>query len=285
MKCKKGIRFFTWITIIALVSTGCATTKKTIEEEKQAGIAAMEKEDYEKAIAHFDASIEMAGGKVNRQVVDTCYYKAAAQYNLGKVDEAIKQYTAIMKYDEKNPESCFLRGSVYLKQQDKKKALQDYEKAISRDESNYEMYILIYRNLAAQGYQEEAKGFLQRALEVEGDKKENYLGRGRIYMELEDYDNAKKQLKKLGKHLSDEAIALWGDIELADGNYEKALSYYEKGLENKNAHNRQVLLKGEIVALEHIGRFEEAKKKLEEYLELYPADADALREKTFLKTR
>lgn len=285
MNGKKGLPLLLILAALIALCTGCAATQKNIDKEKEAGIAAMAKEDYEGAIRHFDKSIELAGGKINRQVVDTCYYKAAAQYNLGNTDETVKQYTSIMKYDETNPEPCFLRGSVYLQQEDKDKALRDYDNAISRDASNYRMYILIFRNLAAHGYREEAEEYLERALDVKGNKKENYLGRASIYLEQKDYDNARKQLEKLGDKLSDEAMALRGDVELATGNYEKALAYYEKGLEKQHSEGKDALLKGEISALEHLGRFDEAKKKLDEYLKLYPADADAQREQIFLGTR
>ena len=272
--------------LAGLLLTGCVgKTQETIQKEKEAGIAAMEKQDYKEAIKHFDKSVEMAGGKVNEQVVDTCFYKAAAQYNLGKNDEAIKQYTAIMKYDDTDPRPCYLRGSIYLKEGEMKKALADYEEAIARDESDYDMYILIYRNLAAQGYQEEGENYLQQALDIKGKKEENYLGRGRVYLEMQDYDNASKQLEKLGDNSSDQALALQGDIAMESGDYDKALKYYQKGLQQKHPTDRQKLLRGEIAALEYTGNFAEAKEKMAAYLELYPSDSGALQEQIFLNTR
>ncbi|MDD6194840.1 MAG: tetratricopeptide repeat protein [Lachnospiraceae bacterium] len=274
------------LLVTAFLFSGCSiNTGTTIQEEKEAGIAAMEKQDYEEAIKHFDKSVEMAGGKVNEQVVDTCFYKAAAQYNLGKIDEAVKQYTAIMKYDENDPRPCFLRGSVYLKEGKLKKALADYKEAIVRDESDYDMYILIYRNLAAQGYREEGETYLQQALDIKGKSKENYLGRGRVYLEMKDYDNASKQLENLKDKSSDEALALLGDIAMESGDYDKALKYYQKGLQQKNPTDRQKLLRGEIAALEYTGNFAEAKEKMTAYLKLYPSDVGALQEQIFLNTR
>lgn len=279
-------RLFCCLLMTTCLLSGCSfQTSEKIAAEKEAGIAAMEKQDYKAAIKHFDKSVEMAGGKVNEQVVDTCFYKAAAQYNLGKTDEAIKQYTAIMKYDEKDPRACYLRGSVYLKEGNTKKALADYKEAIARDASNYDMYILIYRNLAANNQQEKAEEFLEQALEIKGKSKENYLGRGRIYLEMKDFDNASKQLEKLGDKASDEALALRGDIAMESGEYEKALTYYQKGLKSKHPADRQKLMRGEIAALEYTGNFAEAKEKLAAYLELYPTDPGALQEQIFLNTR
>lgn len=274
------------LLLATFLLSGCSLhTGEKIAQEKEAGIAAMEKQDYKAAIKHFDKSVEMAGGKVDEQVVDTCFYKAAAQYNLGKTEEAIKQYTAIMKYDEKDPRPCYLRGSVYLKDGKVKKAMADYKEAIARDKADYDMYILIYRNLASNGYEEEGRKFLQQALEIKGKSKENYLGRGRVYLEMKEYDNASKQLEKLGDKSSDEALALQGDIAMEAGEYDKALKYYQKGLQKKHPVDRQKLLRGEIAALEYTGNFSEAKEKMAAYLELYPTDPGALHEQIFLNTR
>lgn len=274
------------LLLATFLLSGCSLhTGERIAQEKEAGIVAMEKQDYKTAIKHFDKSVELAGGKVDERVVDTCFYKAAAQYNLGKTEEAIKQYTAIMKYDEKDPRPCYLRGSVYLKEGKVKKAMADYKEAIARDTTDYDMYILIYRNLASNGHKEEGEKFLKQALEIKGKSKENYLGRGRVYLEMNDYDNASKQLEKLGDKSSDEALALRGDIAMEAGEYDKALKYYQKGLQKNNPVDRQKLLRGEIAALEYTGNFAEAKEKMAAYLELYPTDPGALHEQIFLNTR
>lgn len=283
MKKKKGFLLLALVLALVLFG-GCATTKE-INQEKDAGIEAMNKGDYDSAIKHFDKSIKIAGGKINNQVVDTCFYKAAAQYNLGEVNKALDQYTALMAYDEKDSKACFLRGSIYLKQKNEKKALADYKEAINRNPEDYELYILIYRNLSGQGYDKKAKSYLKKALKIEGDKKENYLGRGRVYLEMKEYDKASAQLDKLGDKSDDETLALMGDVALAAGQYDKALSYYQKGLEAKHPKDQQRLLKGEVAVLEYTGEFKEAKKKAEAYLKQYPGDEEMQRELVFLNTR
>lgn len=283
MKSKKLYLMFV-VVLSLFLFVGCARTEE-INQEKEAGIEAMNKGEYDSAIKHFDKSIKMAGGKINNQVVDTCFYKAAAQYNLGETDKAIDQYTALMAYDEKDSKACFLRGSLYLKEKNKKKAMTDYKEAINRNPEDYDIYILIYRNLTGQGYDKEAKAYLKKALKIDGNKKENYLGRGRVYLELKEYDKASAQLDKLGDKTDEDTLSLMGDVALAAGNYDKALSYYRKGLEAKHPKERQRLLKGEIAALEYTGEFKEAKKKAKAYLKEYPSDEEMQRELTFLNTR
>ena len=59
-------RLFCCLLMTTCLLSGCSfQTSEKIAAEKEAGIAAMEKQDYKAAIKHFDKSVEMAGGKVN----------------------------------------------------------------------------------------------------------------------------------------------------------------------------------------------------------------------------
>lgn len=48
---------------------------------------------------------------------------------------------------------------------------------------------------------------------------------------------------------------------MKDGNYEDALKYFQMGLKNKDAVNKQELMKNEIAAYEYSGDFESAKRR------------------------
>ena len=68
--------------------------------------------------------------------------------------------------------------------------------------------------------------------------------------------------------------------------YAGALSYVEKeGLKEKDAQVQQALLFNEIVIYEEANGLYICKRKMQEYLELYPADKEAVRENYFLQTR
>ncbi len=245
----------------------------------------------------------------------------ASLNSVAKLDyeDALDTYTALIKYDKKNANAYFLRGSVYLNTNQGKKALKDYEKAVEVDSGNYEMYEGIYQNLKNSGQEEEAVKYLEKALDIKPKEGADYAQRGHIYYLMEDYDNAKKNLDKaidkndktallylaevynalgqvenaqalLENYVKDnagdsEALNTLGMMQLNDGNYEDALKYFELGLKVKNAPNRQELLKNQIAAYEYMGDFESAKEKMKSYLKEYPNDESALREETFLKTR
>lgn len=303
-----------------LLCGGCGTaTQEEKEAIKAEGIAAMEAGDYETAVDKFDEVLAMSGGTVNAHVVDTCYYKAAALYAQGNLQEAIDVYSSVIAYDEEDPQPCFLRGCIYLNEGEKEKALKDYQEAAKRCDGDYEMYLLIYRNLAASGDKADGMDFVNEALAMTGNSGEDALGKGRIYLELKDYPNAIEQMTKaadkgvaeakvylaqayeqsgdsekateiLASYVKEddpsaEALALLGNMELASGHYEEALTYYQKGLEMSEEDAQQDLLKGEIAALEYLGRFSEAKTKMQDYIATYPTDQAAQHEWIFLQTR
>jgi tetratricopeptide (TPR) repeat protein len=315
-----AIKLAAGMLVLLLGVTGCgASTAEQISTYKEAGIEAMSAENYKEAVEQFDAALQLSGGQVTEEMVDICFYKAAAQFNLGNITDAIDIYTAIMEYDEENSEAAFLRGSVYLEQGELDKALADYHTALERSKDDSDMYLLIGENLEASGYEQEARAILEQGLDAIGDDSNGLVGCGRIYLALGETDKAidlleqaaEKNLSEAKMYLaqayeqagdsekasellteyaqednpSSEVLAMLGNMAIKNGDYEEALTFFQQGLESKKITNEQELRKGEIAALEYTGNFTDAKEKMQEYLQLYPKDADALREQVFLETR
>jgi tetratricopeptide (TPR) repeat protein len=288
-------------------------------EAKEAGIEAMSTGDYQTAVDQFDRALQLSGGRVNAQVVDICFYKAAAQFNLGETAEAIDTYTAILTYDDSDGSVAFLRGSVYLQEGETDLAMEDYQLALQCSRDDGEMYLRIGENLAASGYTQEARSILEQGLDVTGESGADLMTKGRLYLALGEADQAAALLeqavekgtsqanlylaqayKTLGRNeeantlLQDyakaedpdsELLAMLGDMEMEEGDYASALEFYRQGLEKDSLTNEQELRRGEISALEYAGNFAEAEEKMQEYLQLYPEDAQALREQVFLQSR
>ena len=151
-ECKNVIKRLAGATLgltlcLGLLSACGSKTTQQMEEKKEAGITAMQSADYKTAVESFDAALQLSGAKVDANVVDICFYKAAAEYAQGNLKEAIAVYDSIVDYDETDYRPCFLRGSVYLNEGEREKAIKDYEEAVKRAGSNYELYILISQNL------------------------------------------------------------------------------------------------------------------------------------------
>ncbi len=320
MKKKATILVATTIMSASLLLAGCGQKKQEeLDQYKQQGIEAMNAGNYEDAVKAFDEALTLQGTGIDEGTLDLCYYKAAAMYNAGEPAEAIDLYTAIIKYDDKVADPYYLRGSVYLKEGEDEKMLADYEKAIELADNSYDMAIMIYTNLSASGYDAQGRTFLQETLDLKGKSGDDYVGRGRVYIALKEYDkavtdlqtavekkgnNAKVYLAQayemngqkdeanniLSEYLKDdnpssEALEALGNMKMGSGDYESALKYYQSGLECKTVTNEQSLLRGEIAAYEYLGDYETAKGKMTEYLAKYQGDAGATRENIFLQTR
>ena len=84
----------------------------------------------------------------------------------------------------------------------------------------------------------------------------------------------KRQVKENAK--DSEALNTLGMMQMKDGNYEDALKYFQMGLKNKDAVNKQELMKNEIAAYEYSGDFESAKKTMQAYIKEYKSDEEAV---------
>lgn len=320
MKFNKYIALTAAILMLGGSLTACSDKDQENQDAyRKIGINSMAEGDYKKAIQSFQKALDTSLGEVGPEEIDICYYKAAAQFANGDYKDAIKTYTALIDYDKDNAEVYYLRGSVYLNQNQEKKALSDYKKAVEAGTQNYEVCIGIYENLKNSGYEDNAEEYLKKALDNKPKEADDYAKQGYIYYLLGDYQQAKTNLDKaidkdskeallylaevynaedqveqaqglLENYVKDnakdsEALNTLGMMQMNNGNYEDALKYFQMGIEMKDASNRQELMKNEIAAYEYMGDFASAKEKMAAYLKEYKNDEEAVREYTFLKTR
>lgn len=321
MKKKQIIRMLTVCCMVVGLAAGCGEDT-SIENEisyRDIGLSCMQKEDYQGAVKAFQNALDEANGGINKEEVDICYYKAAAQVASDDLYGAEATYSALLEYDDQNAQAYFLRGSLYLKMQKEQQANADYEKAISYSDHDFEMYLSIYENLLGNNMESKAKGYLRQALNAKADSAKDEFRKGRLYLLLDDYKNAKKTLKEalqkgeveanlyLAQNCAkqdDEAgekeyyhayaeankadpkiLNKVGHKLMTEEKYEIAETYFEMGLQNRDAENEQELRKNQIKALEYAGDFEMASKKMKEYQKKYPKDQEAAREAVFLENR
>lgn len=140
------------------------------------------------------------------------------------------------------------------------------------------------------GQYKEAEASFEKAVEKEKNLADSCRGLGISRFEQKDYEGAKKafdQAVKEGTNKTGTLYNLLGSCELELGNYEEALSCYEKGLAVKGNSKelRREMEFNVIVACEGMEDWEQAKEKLEEYIAKYPEDEEAEKEAEFLETR
>lgn len=311
------------VILVCLVGmTGCRNTKERRENQdayRQIGLNCMNEGDYDGAVEAFQKALDQSLARIGEVEIDTCYYKARAQYLAGKTADAIETYTALLNYDDKNADAYYLRGELYLANGQREEAKQDFAAAVKNDRKSYERYVNIAAQLSGAGEQEQADTYLAEALKLGGKNAADYVWRGRIYLLQGDYDNAKKELEEAEKkestdvalylgelyektgdskkaeeyfnsyvkeHETDtQALESLADLAIEKEDYTKAASYLELALKAEQPANEQSLRRKLIQAYEFSGNFASAKEQMESYAAAYPEDEEAVREAEFLQTR
>ena len=309
------------VTLSSFCISGCGSKEAEVNKAayREMGINCMKEDDYEGAIEAFQSALDQSLAIIGESEIDTCYYKAMAQYEAGKPEDAIETYTSLIKYDSKNATAYFLRGNLYLNEQNTTEAVNDYDMAAKYAENDYEMYIQIYNKLSNARVDTDAEGYLKEALDISGKKVEDYTQKGRIYVLLKDYDSAKEQLDQAIDQGSTTALLYMGQVyeaqgdtdkaqrlyesyvkdnavdtvvlnslgcmQMEDGDYAEAATYFEMALKTDNPSNEQELRRNLILAYEYAGNFTSAKDTMTSYIADYPDDKETQRENLFLQTR
>ena len=309
-------------TAMAMVCMAGCQDEKVLENQqafRQLGINKLNEGSYQEAVDAFQKALDQSQAKVGDMEIDICYYKATAQYGSGDAQGAIATCTALIDYDEKDAKAYFIWGSIYLKEGEGKKGLEDYSKAFQYCKDDLELYVTAYENLTGAGFEHEAQGILEEATNIKGDKLEQCRERGYIYYLQGYYENARRELDSainqgdekallylaqvymaqddvkqaqplyesyIEKNSADVlALNRLGEIQMEAGEYEQALTFFQNALKADAEGHQQQLRRNEIIAYEKMLDFATAKEKMEAYQQDYPEDEEAQREYVFLQTR
>lgn len=282
------------------------------------GIADMGLSDYGSAIDEFTQALSMNPGYVQGMDMDISYYLAVSQYRMGDVKGANETYSAIISLDPKQGDAFFMRGRTWLALQDTDNAKSDFDKAVRLSPEDPDLYVRIYEALADAGLSDDGQKYLKSAMEL--NTKLSSFQKGRLYFCMEDYERAKDNLENAVNNENDHQATLYlgrtyealGDKNYAAslyrtyltddpsnaqvlnqlglclidlGDYPAALDAFTRGIETGDPGMDQSLKFNQITVYEYLGDFDRAKTLMQDYLEAYPADGEAIRENQFLATR
>ena len=282
------------------------------------GIAYFNLLQYNKAIDEFTKALELK--ELSELNMDILYYMADAFAVIGDYEKAADACSKILNIDKKAAVAYSKRANCYKNLGEYEKSLSDYDQAIKLEPNNYDHYFgKYYLNLDNKD-EVGAVEVLKLAETIKPGSKEDSYQQAKLHFYQGDYELA---LSELSDRFADgfaEANYYIGEIYRLKKDYAKAIYYYEyyidggevtspnifnqiaicllktdqpkealeyleQGLLYSNASILQVLRKNEIVAYEKLGRFAEAKNKLDEYQRNYPQDKSVEKEAIFLDSR
>lgn len=287
------------------------------EAHRGLGLVYYNMEAYEKAVTEFMKADELSDGSYDKLHIDILKYLGNCYNNLQKYDEAIDIYTEIIDKDAKNnADIYYLRGCIYIKQDNESGAASDFETLVDIQGEDYQLLSNMYTSFKEAGYDDRAESYLMRIINSDDatnmviGKTYYFLGQyakaeeylldayeegdeyapfylAMNYEAMENYVNADNLYKEyMGKHPNRaEIYNQYGAYLLNRGQYANALVYIENGLELEDSATEQALLYNQAVCYEYLNDYTKALELFNEYIKNYPLDKAAQREIQFLESR
>ncbi len=316
-------RFAALVLAAALVFSlgGCKQQGPSeLEQAREEGIALMAQKEYAAAIASFEKAYQLCDEKMPETRADISLYEAACQFRMGDYAQVRDTCSRILNETE-NADAYYLRGASFLKLQEQDAAKADFDAASLLSPQDYGMFLNIYMQYEEQNLSAIGDEYLRKALSYEGQEMEDYYQKGCIYVYLRDYELAQKMLAKPAEQKHKKAMMLMGQVylelddstharnlflqyieeygndaaayngivlcDLAEGNYDAAVSMAREGLELETEDEavRRDLLYNQIVAHERKYDFASALALAEEFVQQYPDDEEGKKEYAFLSSR
>ncbi len=282
------------------------------------GIALLASGDYEKAHDALVSALACSNGLVEAADYDISYYLAVTEFKMHDAEAARSTVDAIINLRPKDDGAYYLRGKINLFLGNREDAIADFDKSVTLAPEDYDRYVGIYEELHAMGFDTEASAYLEKALAA-GNKLSDY-NKGVLEYYMGSYTDARGDLENAKKGGSNENLILYlgrtyealGDPTYAmtlyeeflrtdpaagriyeqystalmnKGEYDRALDTIESGINMGGGEGLRGLMFNRFVAYERLYDFENAKKSIGEYLELFPDDETAKRENVFLSSR
>ena len=282
-----------------------------------AGISCLRLGEYTASAEYFSNALDCENlGKTLKR--DLYAYRATAYMKAGALKEAMADCQTLAAEYSMDADLYFLTGKVALNMDSYEEASANFESAYAEDET-YDMAIRIYETYLEKDMEADGTKYLEAALSEEPENAQDHCDRGRVYYYMDDYENARKELIEASNNGNTQALLLLGMVytaqkdisnaramyqeyidkaeddargynglalcDISEKNYDAALENIASGIAAADTEEIQSLLFNEIVAYERKLDFSTALTKVKEYLDMFPEDEAAQKEKIFLETR
>lgn len=282
------------------------------------GIAYYQMRDYDKALNEFNQALQY--NELKKLNVDILYYIGSIYKEQGNYKKAISTYTTLIQKDKKDAKAYAGRALCHLLNGDYQKSQKDYDTALELEPNNYTYYFDNYHLLLQQNKEQEANILLTKISKLRVKSKQDRFYQAKLSYYMGEFDKALTQLKASAKEEVAGANFYIGEVYRSEQNYKEALSYYQIDIDSGTPSGAQVfnqasvclmqlgeyekaasyikegqvlasepelqiLNRNEIIVLEKLARYQEAKEAIKVYLDRYPEDKDAIKEAKFIDTR
>lgn len=310
-----------FVLFCLVMLTGCRESGPSKAEiSRDNAISLMAAGEYEAAVSEFENAYSLCDSKMPETKMDISLYEAACRLRLEDY-VGVRDTCSRVLAESDNADAYYLRGTAFLKLGETDAAGADFDAASLLAPGDYGMFLNIYKQYEAINLSAVGDEYLQKALNNPGEEMEDYYQKGCIYFYLRDYQTAQQMLAKPAEAKHKNAMMLMGQVylklddsiharniyqqylsefgsdagayngivlcELADGNYDAAISMSQEGLalETEDETVKRDLLYNQIVAYERKYDFAAALAVAEQFTQLYPDDAEGKKEYDFLSTR
>lgn len=249
------------VMLAAAVLTSCGNRKEEAEL-RMAAIKELDAGNYEGAISTFDLALEAADGRAGKMELDILKYRAEAEYKAGDYGAASHTWDILIQVGGESPEYLYARSMAKAGEGKTVEALADYEAAVYKD-------IHMDRNVFGR---DEALIAVGKACESAGQE-----------------DKASELYEKaLEEGVGQNSAQVWNTLamaRMADGKYEEAVPFLEKGISIGDENVMPDLMYNRAVVYEYTGEFGKALEAFKAYQQSYGTSADVEKEIAFLQTR
>ncbi len=196
--------------------------------------------EYQKAIEQFEMAYQDTENSIANKNNKQIYYgEAIAYFNLLQYEKSLKCCEEALKLEEPvslDSDILCSQGAVLEVLGQQEEALQIYEKAIKKDEENWQAYLKKADLKLKLGEQEEVIELYQKVFQsAEKEKYEAGFKLVELYQEAGEEDTSQQILNEMIKKESKDSFILCqqGRAYQHKGDSEKAFEYFNKALEKK----------------------------------------------------
>ena len=203
-------------------------TKSALKQNKETyrglGICYFFAKNYENSIHYFDKALAIDESYYLN--VDILKYKAQAETYLGNYENAIALYTEIIDEEGYSSDMYLKRAFAFVDNEQLEDAVEDFDYVIEKDQDIFDAYLGAYTLLMKEEEDEKADSYLEAALQVEPDTRDEKLKYAVIqYYYYGITEEAVASLKDLVSEGEPEGYFYLAKISYAEEDFENVSSY------------------------------------------------------------